>query len=352
MERILWSLALVGAFVLGLAAGRVVWDGQFAVQEARDQETIGRLERQLASLRAKEAPTAARPGAASAPTPTMPAPRTPDRFVGRVAVDASEPTPSASPRASGSAVDRAPTTAGPRPIPSLQSALDRFQRYREVMTGTENRDRWRELREIVAELLGMGEVAGQALMHVLASNADSEDRRTAAQLLGELRVPQALAALKDVIDRDEDILLRRAAASALRQLGTPESLSVMERIVTNASEDRFVRLSAAAGLVDAGRPVGVAGLQQIFNESTVDGRGRDLAFRALARLDGERSLPFMRQVVGSPIEPAYRLRAIRYVAAQGDRQSLPTLQALSRSPTEQPSIRDAAAQAYSAIVSR
>ena len=39
-------------------------------------------------------------------------------------------------------------------------------------------------------------------------------------------------------------------------------------------------------------------------------------------------------------------KAIQYLTAQGDRQSLPTLQVLMQSPTEQASIRDAAAQAY------
>jgi HEAT repeat protein len=60
----------------------------------------------------------------------------------------------------------------------------------------------------------------------------------------------------------------------------------------------------------------------------------------------------MRQVVASQAEPSYRLRAIRYLAAQGDQQSLPSLQMIMQSPAEQPSIRDAAAQAYRAIAAR
>ena len=66
----------------------------------------------------------------------------------------------------------------------------------------------------------------------------------------------------------------------------------MERILANPNEDRFVRLSAAYGLAEAGQPQGVAGLTQIFVESTADGRGRDMAFRALAALDDTRALPF------------------------------------------------------------
>src|SRR5258708_37966088 len=86
-------------------------------------------------------------------------------------------------------------------------------------------------------------------------------------------------------------------------------------------------------------------MRQMFEGSAADGRGRDVAFRALTSLNDERPLPFMRQVVASEAEPPYRLRAVQYLTAQGDRQSLPTLQGLMPSPTEQASIRDAAAPA-------
>ena len=192
----------------------------------------------------------------------------------------------------------------------------------------------------------MGEVAGKALMQVLAAGGDSDERRAAARLLGSLQVPQSLPLLKDIIERDDDLLLRRAAAAGLRQLQTPDSLPVMEHILLNGADDRFVRLSAAYGLAEAGRPLGVNGLAQIFNESAADGRGREMAFRALSSLNDERSLPFMRQVMA---EPGFRLRAIQYLTAQRDPQALPTLQVLMKSPSEQPSIRDAAAQAYRAL---
>ena len=54
----------------------------------------------------------------------------------------------------------------------------------------------------------------------------------------------------------------------------------------------------------------------------------------------------MRQIAESAGEPGYRLRAIRYLATQGDQQSLPILQALMRNPNTQPSVRDAAGNAY------
>jgi HEAT repeat protein len=57
----------------------------------------------------------------------------------------------------------------------------------------------------------------------------------------------------------------------------------------------------------------------------------------------------MRQVAVSQAEPSYRRQAIKYLTAQGDRQALNALQVVMQSPTEQPSIRDAAAQAHAAL---
>jgi len=232
----------------------------------------------------------------------------------------------------------------------VQAALDRFYRYLETTNdSTAGRERWRQARELVDELRAMGPAAGHALMQVLSTGNDTDERRAAARLLGQLQVAQALPLLKDVIERDSDLLLRRAAAAGLRQLQTPESLPVLERLVAQPTEDRFVRLSAAVGLAESGRPLGVAGLTSIFDESTNDGRGREMAFRALANLKDERPLPFMRQLATSQAEPGYRLQAIRYLSAQGDQHALATLQTLAQAPNEQPSIRDAAAQAVSVI---
>jgi hypothetical protein len=349
MSRVVWSSVLVATFIVGWAAGHVVRTTSPPSREApADQETVTRLRQQVetlqARLRAREgtsttgeagAPAAreTRPGAAAGAG--IASSRT---EAGRGADSVMTPAPQRS--ASATAVG----------TPSVQGALDRFYRYLELVNTTAGgRERWRQAREVIEELRAMGAPAGEALKQVLATGTDSDERRAAARLLGQLQVASALPVLKDVLERDQDVLLRRAAASGLRQLQTPESIPVMERLLAQPGEDRFVRLSAAVGLTDSGKPLGVAALTQIFDEATADGRGRDVAFRALNNLKDERSVPFMRHVAASPVEPGYRLQAIRYLAAQGDQQSLATLHALMHAPNEQPSIRDAAAQAHAAI---
>ena len=344
MERLFWLLALVVTFGIGWAAAGV------SVKPATVQE-VDHLRHQVstlqARLRAQDDGTASRPsGSARAEANRVQTAEVRDE---RLLLESRARGGDPAQRRSGSQADggssRSAGTASP--ALSIDTALDRFYKYLQATTsGTEGRERWQRARELVEELRGMGDVAGKALMQVLASGSDSDERRAAARLLGQLQVPESLPLLRDIIEKDPDVLLRRAAAQGLRQLQTPDSIPIMEHILANPADDRMVRLSAAFGLAEAGRPLGVTGLTQIFAESTADGRGREMAFRALSSLNDERALPFMRQVVASGVEPGYRLRAIQYVAAQGDQQALGALQAVMNSPIEQPSIRDAARQAY------
>lgn len=372
MGRALWLLALVVTFFIGWAAAGAARKGPATPEVDHLQETVSHLQQQVGTLQARlrarddlaalrESGTAARAGAPSGAYSGAGGPPA-NRFVGAAATEERVLQESLAGRAGGaqpqggSQADRAASPPGSRgtvaPAPTVEAALERFYRYLEATNGTEGRERWQRARELVDDLRGMGDVAAQALMQVLATGSDSDERRAAARLLGSLQIPQALPLLKDIIEKEDDLLLRQAAASGLRQLRTPDSVPVMERILAHPGEDRFVRLSAAYGLAEAGRPLGVSGLAQIFEESSADGRGREMAFRALASLKDERPLPFMRQILASQAEPAYRLRAIQYLAAQGDRRALGALQLVMQSPSEQPSIRDAAGQAYRTLSGR
>ena len=357
MRRVLWPAALVVTFLIGWAAAGITRYGPWATPETAElRETVHRQQQQLATLQARQhsRESLAEERSSSGSTSLGAASRPRSSEVMRAAVTDGRAT--LEPGSRGGAAAAAPSapskSSTPAPPATVEAALDRFYKYLEATSAGnagEGRERWQRARQLVEDLRAMGDVGAQALMSVLAGGTDSDERRAAARLLGQLQAPQSLPLLKDIIDRDSDVLLRRAAASGLRQLQTPESIPVMEHILANPHEDRFVRLSAAYGLAEAGQAQGVAGLSQIFVESTADGRGRDMAFRALMALDDNRALPFMRQVVASQSEPTYRLRAIRYLSMQGDQQSLATLRVLMNSPNEQPSIRDAAANAYRTI---
>ena len=353
MTRLIWPLALAVTFVAGWELSKLSRPASGPDAE-RLQQQVSTLQ---ARLNARASLAASRPSgpssAAARPDSSAPRQAGSDSLMA-AALTETRTTPDAggAPGAQRPRGERASKPAYNGPV-TVEAALERFYRYVEATSGTgEGRGRWQQVRELVEELRAMGDVGTQALLHVLAAGNDSDERRAAARLLGQLQAPQALGPLKDILDNDPDVLLRRAAASGLRQLQTPESLPVMERLLANPGEDRMVRLSAAYGLADSGRANGVAALAGIFNEAAADGRGRDAAFRALNALDDDRAGPYMRQIAASAGEPGYRLRAIRYLAAQGDTQSLPVLQNIMRNSSEQPSVRDAAGQAYRALGGR
>lgn len=354
MRRLLWPAALIATFLTGWAAASVTRYGPWTAPEVTElRETVTRQQQQVATLQARLQARENLASARSAGESASSGARTSDVMNATVTNVRTTPEGQSRRGTASAATWPEPTPTSTTGAPqTLEAALDRFYKYLEATSAGnagEGRERWQRARQLVEDLRAMGDVGSQALMSVLAGGTDSDERRAAARLLGQLQVPQSLSLLKDVIEKDDDVLLRRAAAGGLRQLQTPESVPVMERILANPNEDRFVRLSMAYGLAEAGQAQGVNGLTQIFAESTADGRGRDMAFRALAALDDNRALPFMRQVLASQTEPTYRLRAIRYLTVQGDQQSLGTLQAVMNSPNEQPSIRDAAAHAYRTI---
>jgi HEAT repeats len=359
MRHFLWPLGVAVAFGLGLAAASFYPDVRSTTPPAEDtQALVRRLQMQVSTLQARLRVSETRSpsqhldttGQASASleprqATSIEGSARPVRGGRRGGPPQGEPQDDLS---SPARVAKA-AAAGQA---TVDGALDRFYRYLGDTSGATGPARWRQSREVIADLKAMGEAGTQALARVLASGSSSEERRTAAQLLGEMQDPRALPLLQDVLDRDGDVLLRRTAAGALRRLESPDTIPVLNTLLANPNDDRFVRMSAAYGLAQMGQPQGVNGLIQIFDEANADGRGRDMAFRALNSLNDERSLPFMRQVAASGGELSYRLQAIKYLTAQGDQQSLPALQQIMQSPTEQPSIRDAATQAYAAITHR
>ena len=359
------SLCVVVAFGLGLVARGL----SPSVRETESlRESTRRLELQVDALqeqlRVSQAKLAGRPNAMTGYASALPrAEETatrPDRP--RAPLPGVEPVAAGRPARRSNAPQgepqddlAAPTRvnqAPPVPAPTVEAAFERFYKYLEEMRAAGGQVRWPRLREVAADLQAMGDAGVNALLRSLTGGTTSDERRAAAQLLGEMQALQALPFLQNVLETDNDVLLRRAAASALRRLDTPDAVPTMQAILANTNEDRFVRLSAAYGLAQLGHAQGILGLEQLFNEAVIDGRGRDMAFRALNTLNDGRALPFMRQLVTSNAEVGYRLGAIRFLGLQGDAQALPALQQVMQSSNEQASIRDAAAQAHAMIAGR
>ena len=362
MRRLLWPLGLVLAFGLGVAAGDWPVHGPFTSQEvAQLRASESRLQSRVSTLEARlraGGEFSTELDGSKGPLPMSEGARS-RRFQAGATADRYRSPGFLGPRGGshdGTQGARiSPGDAGrgaASPPATADAALDRFYLYLDETNALGGLAHWQRMQQLANELRKMGPAGAEVLLQVLESGATSDERRAAAQLLGELQVPQALPLLQDIVEQGGDLPLRRAAAAGLRRLQTPETVPVLEALLADPGEDRLIRMSAASGLAQMDRSQGIAGLMQVFENASVDGSGRSLAFRALASLNDERALPFMRRLVTSTAEASYRVQAIRFLRGQSDRQALPSLQQVMQSPAEPASIRDAAAQAHAAIAGR
>ena len=362
MRRLFWPLGLVLAFGLGLAAGGWPVHGPFTAQEvAQRRASESRLQVRVSTLEARlrdgEGFSTGHEGAKGS-LPMSEGARAKRSLAGATGDGYASPgflEPRGGSRVGAQGARTSPGHAGrgdAGPAPTADAALSRFYQYVDETNALGGLAHWQRMQQLADELRKMGPAGAEVLLQVLEAGATSDERRAAAQLLGELQVQQTLPLLQNILEQDSDLPLRRAATAGLRRLQTPETVPVLEALLADSGEDRLIRMSAASGLAQMDRSQGIAGLMQVFESSSVDGNGRALAFRALTSLNDERALPFMRRLVTSTAEASYRVRAMRFLTGQGDRQALPSLQQVMQSPAEPVSIRDAAAQAHAAIAGR
>ena len=317
MRRLLWPLGLVLTFGLGLAAGGWPVHGPFTTGEvAQLRASESRLQLRVSTLEARLRAGAGfstgddeaegslpMPDGARA-TKRSPAGARAHEYASRGLLE----SPGGS-RVGAQGARISPEHAGraaAAPAPNAAAALNRFHQYLDETNALGGLAQWQRMQQLADELRKMGPAGAEVLLQVLEAGATSDERRAAAQLLGELQVQQALPLLQNIVEQDSDLPLRRAATAGLRRLQAPETVPVLEALLADPGEDRAIRMSAASGLAQMDRSQGVAGLMQVFENSSVDGSGRALAFRALVSLNDERALPFMRRLVTSTAEAPYR----------------------------------------------
>ncbi len=245
--------------------------------------------------------------------------------------------------------DKADADKNETPPATEETALDRFHQYLDETAGMRRRERRQYGKSLVEELREMGEPAVRALLRSLEEGASVRERRLAARLLGALQDPIALPTLQNVLAGDEDIRMRRNAARSLRFLQMPESIPALESALNKPEEDYFVRIHAARGLAQLGEIQGVYGLLEIFDETVDEGRPRFRAFRALTSLDDAAALPLMREVAAYESDVNYRLKAVRFLGRNGNQGDLALLEQVLAAQNEQPSVVEAAQNAYSAL---
>ncbi len=165
--------------------------------------------------------------------------------------------------------------------------------------------------------------------------------RNAAELLGEMDVKQADAALVEVLEH-RDVRVRRAATVALIRLGTPRAARTITEALRDA--DATVRLQAARGLADSPNPRAAAAMLSALNDEDVEevqhalmiALAREGSANSIARLIDETKQGSLlnRRPLGR------RLAAMAALSETQHHDALTTLRALSRERDRE--IREAA----------
>lgn len=166
-----------------------------------------------------------------------------------------------------------------------------------------------------------------ALIHMLG-DARWYVARNAADLLGEMQVPEAEQPLMDVLKHDDD-RVRRAGAHALAKLGTPKAIAALHAALRDSSPQ--VRLQAAAGLSSRKGEKSSATLVKALDEEA-DGEVQLAILTALGRLatpDAVQKLIKAAEADGRFFKKknvAYRVAAVQALA---EARTAPALAALT-----------------------
>src|SRR5512140_2334501 len=136
---------------------------------------------------------------------------------------------------------------------------------------------------------GPRNAAAEALAHVgapalpalvqLLGHPDPDQRKFAADILGQAAQPQAEPALLAALE-DPDANVRVAAAEALGAVGAEAGTRALQRLL--ASPDTLLRLAALHSLAALGRPPALPALVPLLE----DPRTRRAAFRLVAQVPG------------------------------------------------------------------
>ena len=204
------------------------------------------------------------------------------------------------------------------------------------------------VRAAAAQALGsLGDPEALAdLAEAAAGDDDPAVRAAALEALTELDDPAALAHLAEAIAGDADPAVRAAAAQALAELDDPAALSqIAEAMASDSSAS--VRAAAAGALGSAGDPAALSTLAEAA-AGDHDPAVRAAALEALAELDDSAALPTLAQAAAGDSDPMVRAAAVEALAALDDPDALDTLSEALDSDQSAP-VRAAAAGALGSL---
>ena len=145
----------------------------------------------------------------------------------------------------------------------------------------------------------------------LTENNDPQERKEAAEALGDIGDPESLPTLVDAALNDPTLRVQLAAEAAIHKIGIDELIWLLLNY-----EDPVIRESAADGLRVAGSSKGVDALRQALSSDT-DTRVRVAAVKALERIGGEKAEEGLLQAAKVDDDTGVRVAAVQALGEMG-----------------------------------
>lgn len=218
----------------------------------------------------------------------------------------------------------------------------------------------------------------EVLRPVLLNDTDSSVRAAAGRALGRLgvreAVPELIKALEDKVPevrvvaaaalwrlpdpsavpallahaKDTDAAVREWSALALGVAADPRAVPELIRLLEDP--ERSVRLAAVRSLGRVNRADGLHPLVGYLDSGKRDDEEKDEVVNSIASIEGGERVKALLELLNGA-DSKQKLRVVAALAKVGDAQALPVLRKLGQRDDSR-SVRDAANQAYAAVLGR
>lgn len=181
------------------------------------------------------------------------------------------------------------------------------------------------------------------------SDKSAEVRVVAAAALWRLPDPSAVPMLLERV-KDTDKAVREWSALALGVAADPRAVPELIRLLNDP--ERSVRLAAVRSLGRLNRPEALTPLVGYLASGKRDDEEREEVINSVASIEGsERVSALLQLLEASQNDAKQRLHVVLALGKVGDAQAQPALRKLSQRDESRP-VRDAAVQAYAAVLGR
>jgi HEAT repeat protein len=201
--------------------------------------------------------------------------------------------------------------------------------------------------EVLAAMKAQGKAGVEFMANVLRTSKSALERLLAAAFLEQSGDSASIEPLALALKNDTDDMVRRMAARALGVLAQPAGESPLRAAIAD-DPDWGVRVNASYGLAKLGKEDGLRLLREFYESTETPAEYRLGILSGLADVAAPSTAPLFRKILADTKDSAYLLAAIGALGKMKDVESLPALEKIAGS-TSQEMVKQAATKAIDTI---